>query len=289
MTKTNINKINVDLVKFKTKDGLLLDGFVSKSKPNNKKIIIHIHGMTGDFFRGGFIFQLSRQLKGTPFDLFSINTRGYGLITKFYCGKKRKRIGTAREKIIESIYDIDGAIKEATKMGYKEFVLSGHSTGCQKVALYQSKKQSKKVKALLLLSPCDDYNLEKIKPTYKKSLGIAKKMVSTGKGNDILPSWISNYSAKRYLSFADPKNLEAQLFNYNGKLKHFSNVKQPILALFGGKDYFADKNGKESLATLRKKTKSVLMETIIISGAIHIYTGKEKEVSKAITTFLKMI
>jgi alpha-beta hydrolase superfamily lysophospholipase len=284
-----MEKLGVDLIKFKTKDGLMLDGFISKSRPKNKKLIIHLHGMTGDFFRGFFLPTWIRKLNGTKYDLFSINTRGYGLITKFYCGKEKKLIGTAHEKIEETIYDIDAAIKTGKKLGYKEFILAGHSTGCQKVTYYQSKKKNKKVKALLLLSPCDDYNLEKVRIDYQKALHIAKKMVANGKGNDILPKEISNYSAKSYLSFADPKNVEAQLFNYSGKLKHFSNIKVPILALFGGKDAFADKNAKEMLEVLRKKTKSKLFVTSIIPNAIHVYSGKEKEVAKVIADFLRVI
>ncbi|MDD3083505.1 MAG: alpha/beta fold hydrolase [Candidatus ainarchaeum sp.] len=271
------------LIQFNSKE-LNLHGFLSYS--NNKKIIIHVHGMGGDFFRFPLTWELAKQSKKMGYDLFLINTRGYGLISKIW-GKKKKTLGTAHEKFEDCLIDIDSAIKNVLKLGYKEIILSGHSTGCQKITFYQSKKQNKKVKGLILLSPADDFNLEKKRINSKKHLKIAKKMLKNGKGNEIMPKKISNYNAKRFLSFADPKNIEAQLFNYEGKLILFSKIKCPIIAIFGEKDYFAKQKAEECLNILKSKTNSKYFETKIIPKAEHNYKGQEKITVKKIIKFLK--
>ncbi|MFA5125439.1 MAG: DUF1749 domain-containing protein [archaeon] len=286
-----MKKMIGELIEFKTKDNLTIHGFLKKSREGNKKLIIHIHGMCGDFFRFPLTWVLSKKIEKTDKDIFLINTRGTGLITRFFKGKKRKLIGTANEKFEESIYDIDAAIKTGKELGYKEFILSGHSTGCQKISYYQEKKKNNKVKALLLLAPGDDYNLAKTKlnKKFKKAVLMAKKMVSKGKGEKQMPEWVTPYSAKRFLSYADTKNIECNLFNYSGELKVFSKIKEPILVVFGTKEPKTDKTPKEMLELLRKKTNSKILITVEIKGAKHSFNGFEEQTSKTIRNFLKLI
>jgi alpha-beta hydrolase superfamily lysophospholipase len=286
-----MEKLDVELVYFNSTDGFELVGALNYGKKKSKKLIIHVHGMTGDFCRGNLTRVLSNGISKTKYDFFSINTRGAGIVTKFYGKKQKKVIGTAHEKIEECIYDIDGAIRIGKKMGYTKFVLSGHSTGCQKVAYYQGKKNNRLVESVILLSPCDDYNVtknERAAKDYQKHLKLAKKMVKTKKGDEIFSIANTTYSVKRWLSFADPKNVEAQVFNYDGRLNYFSKIKKPILITFGSKDYFADHDASESLAILRKKTDSEFLETVIVPNAEHNYMDHEIELVKVIKDFLKL-
>lgn len=280
-----------ELVSFETKDRLTLHGFLTKSRSGNKTVIIHIHGMTGDFYRATFYFKLIKALKGSSYDLFSVNTRGFGFITRAWKGKEKIVIGTANEKFEECVIDIEAAMKAMHEIGYTGFILSGHSTGCQKITYYQAKKQNPKVKALLELSPGDDYNLTRIRlgKSFEGAVQKAKKMVKSGKGDKELKVRGVYYSAKRFLSYADPKNAEAQLFNYFGKLKAFSTIKQPILVTFGEKDHFAYKTAKEIFYKLKVKTSSAHLETKMIPKAEHSYMGQEKALTRAIVKFLKKI
>lgn len=279
------------LVSFITSDRLELQGFISESKPHNKKIIIHIHGMTGDFSRHPFTWHLAQLLKGSQYDLFTSNTRGYGIKTRFYFGKNKKVIGTAFEKFEESALDVGAAIKEAEKLGYDEIILSGHSTGCQKIAYYQAKMHNKKVKALILNAPADDFNhaIKKLGKEFPKAIKIAKKLAKSGKGNTVLNKYAGDYTAKRFLSYADPKNPEAEAFNYSGKLKQFSKIRQPMLAIFGSKEPPTDKTPKQMLAKLQERTKADMFLTAEIRGADHSFIGKEKEACKVILDFLRLI
>ncbi len=275
------------LVLFHSKDGFALDGFLKKNKNNNKKIVIFVHGMGGENYRFPFCHELLKTFNNSKYDFFLMHNRGQQLAGKIYGKKKKKLAGTAYEKFEECVYDIEGAIKELEKMDYKKFVLAGHSTGCQKVTYYQSKKKDRRVEGIVLLSPCDDHNLKKIKKNYEKNLRIAKKMVREGNGNKLLPKEISNFSARRYLSFADPKNVEAKLFNYNGRMFHFSKIKEPFFVLFGENDIFAEKKAEDCFEKMRKISKSKKLETCIVPKADHCYFGKEKIVAKKIKEYLE--
>ncbi len=282
-----------ELINFKTKDGLTLHGFISKSKQNNKKIIIHLHGMTGDFYRHPLVWELAKELKGKEFDVFSINTRGAGIKTKFYRGKKEKVIiGTAFEEFEDCVIDINASIKKASELGYKEIILSGHSTGCQKITYYQSKEKNKKIKALILLGPGDDYGLAKKVTGNKKFnqiLKTAKNLLMKKKGDTVIPKYFGDFSAKRFLSYADLKNTEGNLFNYSGDLGHFSKITLPILTIFGSNDTTVPESPKKALQKLREKTKSMLLITVEIKNAEHNFIGNEKKTAKTIINFLKLI
>jgi len=279
------------IIKFLTTDGLEMYGALFKSKTNNRKIIIHEHGMCGNFYSSSLILDLAEGLQKTKYDLLSVNNRGSGFINRFQKGKKKVQIGTAFEKFEECIKDIDSAIKVATELGYKEIILSGHSTGSQKVTYYQAKKKNKKVKALLLLAPADDYNLQIIENGKKfgKIVNLAKQMVKGGKGEKQLTCVKNKYSAKRYLSLVDPKMVEMQLFNYSGKLKLFSTLTCPILAMFGSKEEATNITPGEMLEILLEKSNSKNLITVEVYGANHQFKGYEKETVENIIGFLEQL
>lgn len=285
-------RIAGELIAYTTKDHITQYGFLTKSRPNNNKIIIHEPGMCSNFFAGAISNDYMNYLKGTEYDFFSTNNRGFGLITKFYEKDKKILLGTAHEKFEECIFDIDGAILAATKLGYKEIILSGQSTGCQKIIYYQSKKKNKKVKALILLAPADDYNLtiKQLGKKFHKAVSIANNMVKQGKGSELAPTWISKYSAKRFLSIANPKQTEAEVLNYTGKLKTFAKVTIPIIAIVGTEEeYASNKTPKEMLEILSLKTNSTNFEAQLIEGANHGFSGKEKITLTKILQFLKAL
>jgi alpha/beta superfamily hydrolase len=97
------------------------------------------------------------------------------------------------------------------------------------------------------------------------------------------------YSAKRFLSYADPKNSEAQAFNYGGKLSLFSSIKIPMLAVFGSKETKTDKAPTQMLKVLEEKSRSELLVTKEIKGADHPFVGYEDETAKAVLDFLKLV
>jgi alpha-beta hydrolase superfamily lysophospholipase len=284
-----------EIIRFATRDGLLLDGFLMPSRKHDA-CVIHVHGMTGNFYGGDLQFAMASRLNKKGFALFTMNTRGHDVMSSAYrtlseLKKGRARhltLGTSFEKFEDCVFDIGGAIRELQKIGYKRFVLSGHSTGCQKITYYQYKKSCSDVKGLILLAPTGDYDARK-KELGHRFDGIVNKcrrLVRQGRGKSfgIIPSSI--FSAKRFLSVADLKNVEARLFNYNGPLKEIGAIKPPVLAIFGSRDQYVTESVRKYMETLKRKRGSNPFSYTIIRGAKHSFGKHEDDVAKITTRWI---
>jgi pimeloyl-ACP methyl ester carboxylesterase len=293
-----------ELLQFKTKDGLVLEGFLVRPK-NAKLCIIYVHGWGGNFYRE-LAVGLARGMSKRGIAIFSINTRGHdtvALITRMI-GRKRASFngGVELEKFEDSALDIEGAIDGLKRLGFKKFVLCGHSTGSQKITYYQLRKINKSVIGLILVAPGDDYNIwrkEILGKSFNEKRKTAKALVAKGKGDQL--NFIEDSTPKRFLSVADLKNVEARLFNYDGELKEFSKIRIPVLVLFGSKEEHAIKPVNQYLKILEEKSNSKLFESHIeksnsklfeshiVKGAMHRFYGHEDEVADLISNFVSKL
>ena len=151
-----------ELISFDSLDKVQLEGMLCEV-PRSATCVIHVHGMTDNFVGLGIVDSLMAASVKNGFSFFTINTRGMGTITMFTRLREHlqyRMIGTSFENFKESIFDIQAAINLLKARGYKYFILSGHSTGCQKVTYFQFRKKSKSVKGLVLLAPSDDLNYQ---------------------------------------------------------------------------------------------------------------------------------
>lgn len=281
-------------IQFIARDGLRLSGFLSGS--NGKKIVIHVHGLGGNFYRSALSWLLADNYAKAGYDFFSVNTRGHDWVAN---GTKKKgrqwnrtRVGTTYERFESCADDINGAVDCATGLGYKEIILQGHSTGCQKITYYQGKINDRRIKALVLLAPADDLNIAKnrLKSRYGKAIAFVKKMIKERHGNEFLPYWIhrSPITAKRYASFAMKGNTEADLFDYEtGNFRLLKRIKQPILAIFGDKEEHKTKDIKECLLLLKENAiSSKKTDIAIVEGANHGFEDRERALSSFVVHWL---
>lgn len=283
-----------ELVSFISKDKLILNGFLFHSTQPSKGVIIHIHGMTGSFY-DTFTMNIATRFAKSGFDFFPINTRGANKVESFEGEGRRKdeTIGTVFEDFKKCIYDIEGAIDFCRKRGYKKIVLQGHSTGCQKITYYQAVKNDKRVSALILLAPADDINLARKKFGKKLPImiKIAKRLLKKKHPYQrLMPFGIYGglISAERFLSFADEKNAEAQLFDYiEGKLSLFRKIRIPILAIFGSKEQYRTMPVAKYLEMLRNATKSKKFNSLKIKGANHSFGKTERILVERILNWLE--
>ncbi|MBI2579433.1 MAG: DUF1749 domain-containing protein, partial [Candidatus Aenigmarchaeota archaeon] len=260
-------KIKGELVRFKTDDGALLHGFlVSKG---HDKIFIHFHGMGSNFYDDFRLPYMAEVIIKSGYSLLVVNNRGHDTVAEIPDTKyKWSRAGTAFEKFETSLNDVKGAVDFAGENGFSKIILSGHSTGCQKIIYYMGKKHDKRVTGIVLLGPGDDYNILK-KEFGKKLEGIIKTAAAADKKELMPPKLINGtlLGAGRFLSVADPKNIESQIFNYDSGIKLFSRITCPILAIFGSKDKFLTKTAEEHLKILKERTASQNFSSVIVKNA----------------------
>ena len=279
-----------EIVEFLATDGLKQYGFLYEG--NAKRCMIHIHGMTGNFYGSEMPPIISKHV-AKDYSLFSINTRGHDGLSGFHRvirGKDTGRawIGTNLERFEESVRDVAGAIKAMSELGFKEFVVSGHSTGCQKAAYYQYKTRDKRVKALVLLAPADDYNVNRMElgKEWQDEVRRAERLIAKRKGNTFLDANKRKFSAQRFMSVASTKRVESRLFNYDGQLREFASITIPIYAMFGSEEENAPKQVAECLALLEHRTRSRKFTPALVEGAGHSFYGYEDKVGKLVADWL---
>ena len=283
-----------ELISFEAADKLELEGMLC-APTRSKTCLVHVHGMTDSFYGLWLVDNLMHSAFRNEMSFFSFNNRGKGTITVFSRLKEHltyRTIGTSFENFKDGVMDIDAALKMLRERGYRNFILSGHSTGCQKIAYYQYRKNPRSVKGLIFLGPADDYNYQiKLlgKKKFKETLQIARKLVRAGHGKELmLPELEPSYfSAKRYYELYRPGNLEGSLFNYESKLKIVSKIKQPMLAIFGGKEEFAAMPPRKMLKILSRKFQNPYSKTAMIPNADHCFCLHEEEVELVISKWLR--
>ncbi len=285
-----------ELVSFQAKDGIILHGFLARSKRKSKKAVVHIHGLMGSFYRSHLSKVLARKLVANGFNFLSIELRGsytsMGLRRKK--GKKLQWVlgGGGFERFEDCVYDIGGAIRFLGSMGVNKIYLEGHSTGCQKITYYQYKKRDRRVRALILLAPVDDYNVQRkeLGRRFKKVVEDANRLYKKDRDAQLQTlNVIGGFSAGRFLSFSDLRFVESRIFNYElPKLKEFGAIRQPVLVMFGSKDD-ALMPVKDYMEILRRNATSRMFGGLIINDADHGFSGKENKTANIIVDWLKEI
>ena len=122
---------------------------------------------------------------------------------------------------------------------------------------------------------------------FRQTFGQGEEDGKRERGNDALIGHFGSFSAKRFLSVADTRNVEARLFNYDGPLKEVSSIRVPILAVFGAKEEHAPKPVNECLDLLREKTKSKSYSQIIIRNAKHSFWDHEDEMASRVAGWVQ--
>ncbi len=283
-----------ELVSFETADKLELEGMLC-APTRSKTCLVHVHGMTDTFHGISAVDNLMHAAFRNEMSFFTFNNRGMGTITVFQRLKEHltfRTIGTAFENFKESVLDIDAALKMLRGRGYRNFILSGHSTGCQKIAYYQYRRNTRSVKGLIFLGPADDLNFQ-LKmlgwKKYKETLQIARKLVRLGRGRELMPPEAepSYFSAKRYFDLYSGSSIEAKLFNYESKMRELSSIKTPMMAVFGSKEEFAAMPPRKMLKILSQKFRHPYSKTALIKDADHCFCLKEEEVEAVVSKWLR--
>ncbi len=279
-----------ELVRINTKDNLELPGVLFEPKAKTKTVIVHIHGLVGNFYENKLIESIAKSSVTDDIAFLSFNNRGAGIVTEFIMRKSNKvdyvRMGGSLEKFEDCVIDIRAAIDFLSKKGYVKIFLQGHSSGCQKITYYKYKTTDKRVKGLILLAPVDDVSYVKklLGMNYTAALKIAKEL----KRKDSVPKWMEFYplmNAGVAFQLIDRESPSGRLFDYAGELKEIKNVNCPVLAIFGSKDEYQEKP-EQKLRLLRGKLRCDIK---LVKGANHGFLGFEKDLAKTIARWMKNV
>lgn len=287
--------MKTEFIRFTTEDQLILQGIIYRPETPSTKAFLHVHGMGGNFYENRFIDVMADNLTKAGYAFLSINTRGHDIIADFPISgseEKYKRIGSAYEKFEDCLLDIKAAIDYLEQNRYQEVTLCGHSLGAVKVAYYIAKTQDSRVKKIVLMSPPDMVGLMEKESSHAGSLAQSQKMISEGRGEELLPEKIwDDYqlSADTYVNFFTRDN-PIDIFNTYDKTKSslLSEIRIPTLALLGENDDASILPQQEALEVIKSKaTNAPSFEIDIIAGAPHSYFGKEQVMAARLVKWLQ--
>ena len=289
----------LEKIYFETEDSVELFGLLHKPNKDTDEVVISVHGMQSNCFKKREDI-LAKTINEAGIAYFAFNNRGTELMcyTKRTDGSKTLTGGSVYEDVLESYYDIKGAITQMLELGYKKIHIQGHSLGCTKIVYsYNRLKQEKSnilnnVESIILLSLVDLVDLQKYDlgiEKYNKVLELAIKKESKGEDMELLPfdSFDHPISVKSYLRYyRDNKDIDfARFWDSEYDFKEINNINIPLFLRWGEKDLVVQELG-ELIKFLKDKIKNSKLDIGYISDTDHGYTNKEEKLGEEIVEFI---
>lgn len=272
-----------------TSDGLRLPMIHFES--DKKDIcVIFIHGMCQTILDNYFATVCGELLSKNNIGFIYEHNRGHSIENDIWMKNgSTKRCGCMYEIFEDCILDIDLAIEKAKELGYKRYILMGHSYGCNKLIYYYYKKHPK-ILGLVLASAPDMMGLQLLRQSdYNELIKEAKNNIDNGNSTKILSNLVENYmymSSQTYYNwFKKDSNLDnLPVMGNSDNWYQFENIDVPILTFSGSKET----DNYLHLDLLKSKAKKCRdFKYKIIEDANHFYFGKEDEISYFVLEWLK--
>lgn len=301
-------KLALQLTNFYSTDNLKLPALHYKSNSNTKKVALFLHGngSSSVFYKADFMNTLAQELCKNDIAFFPFNNRGAHIVKilkqQTSEGEERVAYGMAYELINECVADIDGALLHLQTLGYETFYLIGHSTGANKIAVYNKYKPNSKIAKYVLLAGGDDTGLyydELGKEKYYKTLEECRAILAEGKGRKIIPKRIMQLYIS-YQSLYDTINPDGDynVFSFyearhsnpfsNRKLfDTYRRIRKPTHVIYGAADEYCYGRVEDCVNILKNQSRDLSNFTYTtVSGADHGFTGYEAELAKIIANWL---
>ena len=279
-----------ELVRINSIDKIEQPGILYTPNEDTDKIVIHVHGLNGNFYENRFLDMLAKSYTDKNYAFLTFNNRGRDFITELLKGNDFTIIGGSLERFKDCILDIDGVVNWAKEKGYKKIILEGHSYGCNKVLYYYNHRKDDSIKKIVLLAPCDIPSEGKkflSEEEYNKSKEESTRLVQENKEIDLIDfSVMANgkIAAGTYFNDFLP-NGENDFIRYvdgiNGKSQVLNSIDIPTLVIFGDVDECVL---TQPIDVVKEYLENNLSECNIqiIEGADHSYTGRYEELGKVI-------
>lgn len=272
-----------------TEDGLRLP-MVHFSTTKKDICVIFIHGMCQTILDNYFATVCGKLLNKNDIGFLYEHNRGHSIENDILMKDgSYKRCGCMYEIFEDCIQDIDLAIVKAKELGYKRFILMGHSYGCNKLIYYYYKKRPD-ILGMVLASAPDMFGLHLLRQNdYEELLKEAKKNIDSNNSEKIISNIVEDYmfmsSGTYYNWFNKSSNLDnLPVMGNSENWYQFEVIDVPILTFSGSEET----DNYLHLGLLKEKAKDCEdFEYKIINNTNHFYIGKENEISDLVLNWIK--
>ncbi len=281
------NKVN--FIRFKASDDVELQGWLNNEEGN--LAVVHIHGMSGNGYENLFLDTLREMYAKHNISLFTIDSRGRGIISDFKQGDGWKHAGSCFELFEESKYDIRGAIEYLKSIGKTRFILQGHSLGCTKVVNFILNENVEGVEKVILLAPTDMTGWANTEPKHIEYLSNAKQLLLESKGEELVDAqcWIDKtpISAQTYQTICEAGS-SADIYSEREGGSLIGRVELPMLIPYGTEDIgITQINGSMDKWLERvDKIKNDNTQVSIVEGSAHGFSGFEEQLTNEVERFV---
>lgn len=291
------------LIRFEATDGVELAGLLYEPKRAAKRAIVWLHGTGGaSIFDTRRTNPLAAEFVARGFAYFPFNNRGAHLVRRLRKrGRKRSVMaGMGYERIRDCVPDIDGAARELRRRGYGELYLVGHSTGANKIAVYDHYKPRNPYRRYIFLAGGDDTGLmyDQLGPAgFQRTLKKARERIKAKRGEELVPKSISDMPMS-WLALYDTMNPDGDynVFPYLEALRgikltrrpfrYFSEVRKPSLVVYGENDEYAPEGDISRSVAVLSEVAGPNVELAILEDADHGFSGREAELGELIANWL---
>jgi alpha-beta hydrolase superfamily lysophospholipase len=296
------------LVTITATDGLLLPALYYKSG-RGAPLVIWLHGMgpTGSFYAVDRINALATSLNSAGVAFLALNNRGAGMLQSIKyvdeAGDYQKVTqGTSHELIADCVKDINGAVKFARDSGHDQLFLVGHSTGANKICVYNSYEPKNPFLGYVLFGGGDDtglFYLELGRDRFYDLMQESKLRTEQGRGDQLVPQSYG-VGAFSYQSLADILDPDGDYNSFpftecstgvklstKGLFHDFKTISKPTLIIYGELDEYCPPSAREAEAIMLAQSPNPnLLTAKLVLGADHSAHNHEAELAADITDWV---
>jgi pimeloyl-ACP methyl ester carboxylesterase len=274
-----------------------LAGLLYEPRRTSKRAIVWLHGGGGaSVFESRRTNLLASVFIAQGIAFFPFNNRGSGIVRRAGDGFG----GAAFERIRDCVADIDGAIRELWRRGYRDITLAGHSTGANKIAVYDHYKPRNRVKRYVLLAGGDDTGslyAQLGARRFNALLAKAKSMIKARRGDEIAPripdqtllSWRALYDVANpdgdYNVFPFYEAMTGTKLSRRLRFRYISAIRRPSLYIYGDRDEYCFDDVSRCVSILGQHIND-RAEIVVMRDADHGFSGREEELGSLIANWI---
>lgn len=276
------------LVRFAATDDYALSGLLYEPRRRTQRVIVWLHGTGGaSIFDSRRTNLLAAEFTRRGFAFFPFNNRGAHLM--------RRNGGMAYERIRDCVPDIDGALRELRRRGYRDVTLVGHSTGANKIAVYDHRKPRNTVKRYVLLAGGDDTGLTREQLGDRRFRAALARARARKNDESLVPpalsplpmSWRSWYDMNNpdgdYNVFPFGEVIRRRRISRRPLFRYVRAIRKKTLVVYGEHDEYCYGDVSRCVSILADALgPKPNFELAIMEGADHGFSGREGEVAALI-------